>query len=76
MCEVCDLTKQKLLEWTRKQGHDVCWYYPEIFQAICLLHGIMISPCLPKREHFRIGCKIYETEIFENPISISEIWIG
>lgn len=37
--------------WATQQGHDRCWYYPEVFREIAELVGAKISfpPGLPPR---------------------------
>jgi len=59
--------KSLIKEWASKQGHDRCWFYPEIFGQLVELFGIDIpSPSLPTREEFEQGCKRYADQQF-NP---------
>lgn len=47
-----DLIKTIMQEWVDKQGHDQCWYYPEIFGELVEILDIKTSkePSLPSRE--------------------------
>ena len=57
--------KKLVQEWANKQGHESCWYYPEIFRAIAEELEIKIDPpSLPPRTEFRKGCERYEGEIY------------
>lgn len=61
------LTLIKLLveQWVSKQGHDSCWYYPEIFREIANILGVKYVPQnLPARPEFEGGCKKYTDEVF------------
>ena len=61
------LNKFKLLQveeavrlWINKQGHDSCWYYPEIFKNICKILNIdEVEQNLPERCEFEKGCEKY-----------------
>lgn len=59
---VTDLIK----EWDKKQGHDKCHYYPEIFRAIATKLGIVLKNDPPEmtQEKFDAGCKQYQSELF------------
>lgn len=51
--------------WSAKQGHDSCWYYPEVFQLVAKLAGANVgSPLLPPRCEFEIGCRRYQDEVY------------
>jgi len=56
--------KSLLNNWVNKQGHDRCWYYPEIFQKLCELFGVemTVEPKLPPPEEFTKGCERYRNE--------------
>ncbi|MFO0705103.1 MAG: hypothetical protein U0517_04065 [Candidatus Andersenbacteria bacterium] len=43
--------------WIDKQGHDRCWYYPEIFAVIVDALGIkaQLQPALPPLPEFKGG---------------------
>lgn len=51
-------------EWIGKQGHDRCWYYPDIFAKIAEVLGIPAAdkPALPPRAEFEGGCSRYQQE--------------
>lgn len=51
-------------EWLDKQGHDRCWYYPEIFTELARaldLRGVK-PPQLPTLAEFKAGCERYQRE--------------
>lgn len=54
-------------QWIDKQGHDRCWYYPEIFKAIAekleIRQGLPSE--LPPQEEFDKGCKRYQLEEYK-----------
>lgn len=63
------LSKIKILvqEWVDKQSHDKCWYYPDIFEAICKELDIEITnKNLPSAEEFKLGCEKYRTDIYSD----------
>ncbi len=53
-------------EWIEKQGHDKCWYRPDIFKKIA---DILELECpdqpLPTREEFEDGCREYRECIYK-----------
>lgn len=55
----CDAAKEVLQEWVDKQGHERCWYYPEIFRKLCNILHVMPSkdPALPPLEEFKGGVR-------------------
>lgn len=54
---VIDRIRSAVTDWIGKQGHDVCWYYPEIFGVIAQELGIKwTKPELPSRSDFEAGC--------------------
>ncbi|MBI2452270.1 hypothetical protein HYV50_04320 [Candidatus Pacearchaeota archaeon] len=59
--------RKALQEWLDKQGHNMCWYYPEIFRELSKILEVTPSrkPDLPPREEFRPNCERYECEIYE-----------
>ena len=65
-CENCEKTKILLKKWIDKQGHDRCWYYPDIFKEIIKIHNIKldIQKNLPPLEEFKEGCRKYQEEEF------------
>lgn len=62
--EKCEEAKKLLQEWLNKQGHDRCWYYPEIFRPLCALFGVEppIEPGRVPLEEFKEGCTRYQKE--------------
>ena len=53
-----------LQEWVDKQGHERCWYYPELFKKLAALYGVKptVDPALPPEEEFEKGCQQYRRE--------------
>lgn len=52
-------------EWANKQGHDSCWFYPDIFRQIALIVEAKIkTQNLPPLEEFKVGCCRYQKEIY------------
>ncbi len=53
-----------LQEWTDKQGHERCHYYPEIFRKLCDVLEVepILDPALPLRNEFEEGCRRYQNE--------------
>lgn len=51
-------------EWLDQQGHDRCWYYPELFSRLVLELELTPTrePSLPPREEFERGCRQYTDE--------------
>lgn len=63
MCEKCEKAKSIIQEWSEKQGHDRCWYYPDLFNQLVELFGMELkSGCLPPRAEFESGCRRYQDE--------------
>jgi len=62
------LKQAKLIiqEWIDKQGHERCWYYPDLFNKLVKIFEIKISkdPSLPPLEEFKKGCEKYQKEEF------------
>ena len=59
-----DQAKSVVQEWIDKQGHERCWYYPELFQQLVDLFEITpsLDLALPPRCDFEEGCKRYQHE--------------
>jgi len=56
--------RQIVQSWLDKQGHDRCWYYPEIFTELARalnLRGVK-PPQLPSLAEFKAGCERYQRE--------------
>lgn len=55
--------KSLLQQWVDKRGHDRCWYYPEIFNQLCVALDVEVkAPELPTRSEFETGCRRYQDE--------------
>ncbi len=62
----CDEAKRLIEEWVNKQGHDSCWYYPEIFRQLAELFKVKYTDQnLPPRKEFKKGCERYEQELYD-----------
>ncbi len=48
--------------WVDQQGHNRCWYYPELFYKLVQLLGIKpkVEPSLPPLQEFKAGCTRYQ----------------
>jgi len=68
MCEKCDEAKQIIEEWANKQGHDRCWYYPDLFRRLAevLDANLEVEPSLPPRCEFEAGCSRYQDEEYRD----------
>ena len=54
-------------KWMDKQGHDRCWYYPDLFRKLAEILGVKPSKdiSLPPREEFEEGCRRYQQEEYD-----------
>ena len=59
--------KRIIQDWVDKQGHDRCWYYPELFRKLIKIFEIIPSkdPSLPSLEDFKKGCEKYQAEEYK-----------
>jgi len=61
-------------DWLDKQGHDRCWYYPEIFEqlarALDLQHIVLKPPQLPSLSEYKAGCERYQREQYPHAVGI------
>lgn len=73
-CEMCGeseysqlLRIRELIQlWMDKQGHDSCWYYPDIFEQIRdVLNMKMDNKANISRAEFEEGCRRYQKELYE-----------
>lgn len=63
--ECLKLIKYELESWISKQGHDSCWYYPDIFNKLCeILEIEKPNQNLPLRCEFEKGCRKYQNEVY------------
>jgi hypothetical protein len=73
MSKIFDADKLKtindeLTRWIGQQGHDSCWFYPEIFNRLCEILNIPVPERnLPPEEEFENGCHRYRKEIYDAP---------
>lgn len=70
MCQTCEKTKEAIQEWMNQQGHNRCWYYPDIFKKLASLHSLeQTTPSnLPPLEEFKEGCTKYQSEEYAKPV--------
>ena len=56
--------KALVQEWLDQQGHERCWYYPELFNRIAHELGLTSTkaPSLPPQAEFENGCRQYTDE--------------
>lgn len=56
--------REVLKEWVSKQGHDRCWYYPDLFNQLCkiLCVDAPIHLNRPSRKEFEFGCERFQDE--------------
>ena len=56
--------KKIVQEWVDKQGHERCWYYPDLFRRLINVFEITPTrdPALPSLEEFQKGCEKYQRE--------------
>jgi hypothetical protein len=68
-CPNCQSTKQILQNWVDQQGHERCWYYPDLFRQLIAIFRVKASlpPKLPPRSEFEAGCRRYQMEEYETP---------
>lgn len=61
-CANCVQSKAILQEWVDQQGHERCWYYPDLFVRLAELLGVRATkkPNLPPRAEFEEGCRRYQ----------------
>ena len=58
--------RHALRRWAEHQGHDRCWWHPDILCVLATILGVSIpEPRLPPREEFRTACARYETAQYE-----------
>lgn len=51
-------------EWLDQQGHDRCWYYPDLFRRLAVIFELSMTkdPALPPLDEFKKGCERYQGE--------------
>lgn len=56
-------------EWVDQQGHNRCWYYPDLFNKLVEILEIKLTkqPSLPPLDEFKDGCRKYQKEEFKLP---------
>lgn len=54
-------------EWLDKQGHERCWYYPDLFTELAHVLDVKMTkePKLPSLTEFKHGCERYQKEEFK-----------
>jgi len=67
--------RKSLQEWVDKQGHERCWYYPDIFRRLCELLDIKatVPPQLPSRSDFDYCCKRFADEEYSTRDGLSAL---
>ena len=66
MCERCDQARVILQECANRQGHNKCWWNPEVLQSLMTLFDIQstVEPCLPPKEEFNQQCGVYADKLY------------
>ena len=56
--------KKVFREWIDQQGHDRCWYYPDLFNRLVKIYELAPTktPSLPPLKEFEEGCRKYQIE--------------
>lgn len=59
--------KEAILEWDGHEGHDRCWYYPDLYKKIADILEVKLKqePVLPPEEYFKEGCRRYREEQYK-----------
>jgi hypothetical protein len=67
---ILDQARALLQGWVDKQGHDRCWYYPEVFRELAALLGVKatVPEGLPPRPEFEVGCRRYQDEEYNGTV--------
>jgi hypothetical protein len=74
-CRKCEQIAAAIEEWSLKQAHDRCWYYPDVFNRIANVLNLstLAQPNLPPRAEFEEGCRRYQAEEYtENQSLVDE----
>lgn len=62
------LVRDAVERWAGQQGHNQCWFYPDIFKEIAVIVDARLNAesNLPSLEEFlgRRGCRKYAMEVF------------
>jgi hypothetical protein len=64
--EKLEEARRVLQQWVDKQGHERCWYYPDLFRELAEILEVEPSkePALPPLAEFKRGCEKYQKEEF------------
>ena len=67
-CSDCEQAKKIIQQWLDQQGHNRCWYYPDVFNKLATLFKLSPKkdPELPPRKEFEEGCRKYQEEEFSS----------
>jgi hypothetical protein len=59
--------KSLIQSWVDQQGHERCWYYPDLFRQLAHLFDVKmaVEPKLPPLPEFKLGCERYQKEEYE-----------
>ncbi|MEK6902223.1 MAG: hypothetical protein AABX02_01385 [archaeon] len=59
--------KRIIQEWIDQQGHERCWYYPDLFNRLATLLEVKMTkpPALPPLAEFEEGCRKYQFEEYQ-----------
>ncbi len=61
-----DAARELVQSYVDRQGHDCCWYLPELFDPLAEALGIKARhpQNLPSKEEFCRGCTKYQAQVY------------
>lgn len=72
--------KDVVQDWLDKQGHERCWYYPDLFKKIMDILEIKVpEPQLPPRQEFEEGCRRFQNQEYgtrKDKITKTDVILG
>jgi hypothetical protein len=70
--QLASATHKLVAEIANRQGHNICWWLPELFGKLCELYGIQpTTPMrLPSEREFEGGCNLFRRELYVSQITI------
>jgi len=60
--------RRHITDWHKLQGHEACWYMPDLFQKIAAevgLDDLKFEPPQISRKQFDSGCREFADELFK-----------
>jgi hypothetical protein len=61
-----EVVREILTEWAKLDGHDRCWFHPELLSRLCQVVGVPVieKPIRMTRQEFQCGCLAYQDDLF------------